>query len=147
MSSNILAINPYAFVIQIVSFFLLWAALKRLLFDPASEVLSQREQRTTGVRAEAAKMQHDVEAMSADYDRRVLEVRRELAADLDRERAAIDQQEREVVTSAQTAAAAALATEREKMEGQATAARADLATRSRDLAALMVERVAGRKFA
>jgi F0F1-type ATP synthase membrane subunit b/b' len=42
------------FVIQIISFFVLWFGLKRLLFDPVLQVVDERKARTVGVREEAA---------------------------------------------------------------------------------------------
>jgi F0F1-type ATP synthase membrane subunit b/b' len=74
------------FAIQIVSFFLLWAVLKRLLFDPMLAVLDEREHRTAGAREQASHMHADVAAMRADYEERLRAARDASLAELEASR-------------------------------------------------------------
>lgn len=142
-----LSINPVIFVTQIVSFLLLFAAIKRLMFDPFAEVVEERAKRTTGTRADAEHMSHSAQAAGAEYERRMREVRVSLAGEVDAERTRTEQEERAIVHAAQGEAAQLLADQRTTNQEQAASARADLDARARDLAALLLERIGGRKFA
>ncbi|HYD50401.1 MAG TPA: hypothetical protein VEB21_18735 [Terriglobales bacterium] len=142
-----ISIQPLPFLIQIFSFFLLWFALRRLLFEPVSRVLAERAKRTTGVRADAIAMREQMEVAAADYDRRIQEVRRSLASELDSQRGRTAAEEHAIVAAAQAQASDSLTKEREALQGQLATARGALDSRASELAALMLERVGGRKFA
>ena len=142
-----ISIQPLPLVIQFVSFLLLSLALKRLLFDPFTEVLNERERRTTGARAEASALQNEVAAASSDYDRRLQEVRRSLATELDGERQKVAVEQHAIVAAAQADAGAMLEKERQALQAQGATARTALAERAEELAGAMLERVGGRKFA
>lgn len=135
------------FLIQLASFFLLSMALKRLLFDPFAQVLDDREKRTVGVRADAESLRARAQQASADYDRRMQDVRRTITGEFEQGRTRTAGEEREIVGEAHAQAAELLAKERAALESQAGTARAALDGRAQELAALMVERVAGRKIA
>lgn len=142
-----LNIDIPVFVIQIVSFCLILFAMRRLVFDPVSQVLAERERRTKGVQHEAVELQQYAATASVEYDRRMQEVRRAIAADTDTERARTSEQEHAIVSAAHDEAAAKLNADREAVRAQADSARVATAGRSQELAELMLERVAGRKFA
>jgi F-type H+-transporting ATPase subunit b len=135
------------FAIQILSFVLLMVALQRLLFEPVSKVLAEREQRTKGVRLEAGRLEQSVADSAAEYDRKMQEVRRTIAGEVDSERARTSESEHAIRSAAHSEAEAKLAAERQVIQGQIATARTAVEGRAQDLADLMVERVTGRKFA
>src|SRR5574340_1088594 len=77
------------FAIQIAAFFILWWGLKRLLFDPVMHVLEAREARTTGLRAEAAGLRTAAERAASEYDRRMHDIRLQLATEAEEARASL----------------------------------------------------------
>jgi len=137
----------FSFYIQILSLFVLFAALRELLFRPVMKVLDERAARTTGVRAEAESMNRGSEAAAAEHDRRFDEVRRELSARMDAARGATAKEERIVLDAAQDEAGSYLTARREVMQQEAAQAREELAHEATNIAGLMVERVLGRKAA
>jgi F-type H+-transporting ATPase subunit b len=132
------------FVIQIVSFLVLWFGLKRLLFDPMVQLLEERDRRTTGARAEAQGLNAAAESSRAEYERRLLDVRHALLADAETARHATASEEQRVLSEARREAGVRLAQLRESLGRQAEGARPALAGEARHIAARMLERVAGR---
>jgi F-type H+-transporting ATPase subunit b len=135
------------FVIQIVSFFLLWMGLKRLLFDPVLKVLEERRARTEGVRAQAAQLRSEVERAAAAFDLKIAQVRSEIGLEADAARNATDDEERRVLATARDQANAHIREESERVRAQADAARSSLAGESAELAGRIVERVVGARTA
>lgn len=136
-----------SFVIQIISFLVLWVGLKRLLFDPVLHVLEERESRTRGAASEAAAMRASAETAAAEYDRRLHEARQAASAEAQGERASTHAEEQQILTAAREQAGTQLTQLRESLSRQADAARPVLAVEARDLATRMVERVIGRPLA
>jgi len=134
----------FSFVIQLVSFFILWVGLKRLLFDPVLQVLEQREARTTGARRAAAEMSAAAQTAQAEYDRRMHDVRLTLAAEADAVRNANQAEEQRLLSDTRAQAGAQLSQLRESLRRQADAARPALTAEAHDLAGRIVERVVGR---
>ncbi len=132
------------FVIQIVSFLVLWFGLKRLLFDPVLHVLEERESRTAGVRRQAAEVAAAAETSAAEYGRRMQEIRLALAAEADATHTAVQAEERRLLSEARDQANAQLARLRERLSTQTLAARPAVALEASDLAARILERVVGR---
>ncbi|HVM97426.1 MAG TPA: ATP synthase F0 subunit B [Candidatus Acidoferrales bacterium] len=137
----------FTFVIQLVSFLILWMGMKRLLFDPMIQVLEQREARTAGARQTAAELRAAAEGSAADYDRRLQEVRVKVGAEAQSSRATIEAEERKRIGEARDQAAAQLAQLRESLARQTEEARAGIAAEAQTMAAQMVERVVGRRLA
>jgi F-type H+-transporting ATPase subunit b len=135
------------FVIQIVSFLVLWWGLKRLLFDRVLQVLDQREARTTGTRRAAAEMTRAADASAAEYERRIQEVRQALSLDSERARSATQEEERRILTDARQAGSADLARLRAELSRQTQAARPALAAEARALSARLFEQAVGRPAA
>ena len=143
-----LAFPPdFSFVIQIVSFFILWMGLKRLLFDPVLRVLEERESRTAGARKAAAEMTLAAELSAADYQRRMDAVRVTLSVEAQGARAATESEERKVLSAARDQASKQLAQLRDNLGQQTQAARSTLGTEARDLATQMLDRIVGRRLA
>jgi F-type H+-transporting ATPase subunit b len=135
-----------SFLIQIVLFLILWIGLKRLLFDPVMHVLEAREARTSGLKHEAADMKASAEQSAAEYERRMHEVRHQISAEGEAQRAAAQTEERHLITEARQQASSRLMQLRETLAGEAEAARGALGVEARDLSARMLERVVGKKM-
>lgn len=131
------------FVIQIVSFVVLWMGLKRLLFDPVLGVLDERRARTVGVRTQAAELRAEAERTAAAFDQKLTQVRTEVGRETDAARNATDEEERRVLAATREQAAAQLREQREQVRVQADAARAALVGESGKLADLIVRKVVG----
>jgi F-type H+-transporting ATPase subunit b len=136
-----------SFVVQIVSFLVLWFGLKRLLFDPALQVLEERERRTVGERHAADGLRTAAEGSAEDYQRRMHEIRVKLAADADATFKAIEAEERTIVSDAREQANAQLMQLRERLGRQAAEARPALASEAQTLSRQMLEQVLGRPVA
>lgn len=136
----------FSFVIQLVSFVVLWFGLKRLLFDPVLRVLEEREARTAGARRQAAEITATAEVAAAEYERRMQEVRHALASEAGAMHNAVQAEERRVLSAAREQANAQLARLRESLGAQAQSARPAIALEARDLAARILERVVGRNL-
>jgi len=135
----------FSFVVQIVSFFILWLGLKRLAFDPFVALLEAREARTVGARKEAQHLTAAAQGAEAEYEQRVHEARQAAAADIDATRGATESEERRLLDVARTEAGVRLTDLRETLARQREAARASLAGEARGLADRIVEQVIGRK--
>jgi F0F1-type ATP synthase membrane subunit b/b' len=134
----------FSFVIQIVSFFILWFGLKRLLFDPIIHVLEERESRTTGVRHAAREMTAAAQVSQAEYERRIHEARQALATEAAKTHNAIQAEEQRVLSETRAQASTQLAQLRDSLRRQADEVRPGLTIEARDLASRIVERVVGR---
>jgi F-type H+-transporting ATPase subunit b len=137
----------FSFIIQIISFFVLWVGLKRLLFDPMLHLLAERESRTAGARHAAEEMQRAAVVSQSDYERRMHDVRLRLAADAEVVRNTIQNEERSVLAEAREHASAQLMQLRASLSRQAEAARPALAAEAQTLSGQLLEQVVGRKFA
>jgi F-type H+-transporting ATPase subunit b len=135
------------FAIQIVSFLILWAVLRRLLFDPMLDVLDQRNERTRGSLEAASHMRADVEAMRAEYDARVAAAREKSLADLEESRKLTTAEERTVLGAARDQAAGRLASARVEISKEIDAARGVLEGEAAALAGQLIEKVVGRRLA
>lgn len=131
------------FVIQIVSFFLLWLGMKRLIFDPILHVIDERKARTTGVLEEASQLRAGAAATEAQYDQRLAEVRAELGRDTDAARHASEEEEHRILLTAREQAASLLKDQRDQLRGEAEAARSQLAGEADRLAQLIAGKVVG----
>jgi F-type H+-transporting ATPase subunit b len=134
----------FSFVVQIVSFLILWYGLKRLLFDPMIHVLEERESRTTGARHAAAEIAAAARVSQTEYERRMNEVRQILAAEAAKAHNTTQAEGQRVLSETRAHANTQLAQLRESLRRQAEEARPGLNNEARDLAGRIVERVVGR---
>jgi F-type H+-transporting ATPase subunit b len=134
----------FTFVIQLVSFFILWLGLKRLLFDPMLQVLEQRESRTSGARQAATEMNAAAQVSETEYDQRMHDVRVALAGEATAARNASQAEEQRVLSETRAQANTQLSQLRDSLRRQADEARAALTAEARDLASRIMERVVGR---
>ena len=137
----------FSFVVQIVSFLVLWFGLKRLVFDPVQQVLGERTARTIGAQREAAEITAATQLTQAEYERRIREVRSTSFASVESARRASQDEERHIVSEAREHTSAELAQLRENLTLQAVAQRSTVTESAHELAARIVERVVGRPIA
>lgn len=137
----------FSFYVQIIALFALMAALRELLFTPVTKVLDERRARTEGARAQAAALRAGGSSAAAEYDRRVDEVRRQLAMSTDEARGVTAKEERVVLDRAMDHASTALSQSRATLADRAAAARSELAAEADKVAGVMTERILGRKAA
>jgi len=137
----------FSFYIQIASFFLLVVALRELLFQPVMRVLDERTARTIGVRAEAEAATRASDDSARTYDRRLEDIRRQLAGETESARVATAAEERTILDAAQGEAGVALAARRQSLQAQATQAREALGREAENIARRMVDKVVGRSAA
>jgi len=134
----------FSFVIQIISFFILWVGLKNLLFDPTVHVLEERQSRTSGARRVAAEMNAAAQVSQAEYERRMRDVRQAIATEAAKAHNAIQAEEQRLLSDTRAQASTQLTQLRDSLRRQADDVRPALATEARDLASRIVERVVGR---
>jgi F-type H+-transporting ATPase subunit b len=136
-----------SFLVQIVLFIILWIGLKRLLFDPVMHVLEARDARTAGLKREAADMKASAEESAAEYERRMHEVRQQISAASEAQRAAAQTEERHLIGEARQQASSRLMELRETLAGETEAARGAVGVEARAVSVRMLERVVGKKIA
>ena len=135
------------FVIQIISFLLLWAALKRLAFDPMLDLLAEREKRTHGGMEEAEVMRAAAQSAQQQYETTLRDLRHAVLVDAEaaRQRGANEGQQQ--LATARSDADAELVKLRADLRAQVERAQVSLAAEAKAIAALMAERVSGRSLA
>lgn len=136
----------FSFVIQIISFLLLWAALKRLAFDPMLRLLAERERRTHGGLAEAESTRAAAQAAEQQYDAALRDVRHAVLIDADAARQQAEIEHHRQIATARQAADSELAALRADIASQTRQAQTSLTAEARAIAALMAERVTGRSL-
>ena len=134
-----------SFVVQIVSFLVLWFGLKRLVFDPMQAVLDARDQRTVGERSAATAMRESADAAAHNYERRMEEVRVTLARESEARRTAIQNEERQLLNDARGRASAQLQQVQQRLARDAEASRGAIATEAQGLARSIFARIVGRQ--
>ena len=136
--------NPVLVAINIVVFALLIYPVNRLLIGPLLRLVEDREQRTSGSREEANRLEVEASALAAELEARLTETRARAQA----RRAAImadaESQERSVLSAASDDAARTIDGVRRSIEGDLVAARAGLQNDARTLAGEVAARVLGR---
>ena len=137
----------FSFVIQIVSFLLLWAALKRLAFDPMMHVIEEREQRTHGGMAEAEALRAAAQAAEQQYENALRDVRHAVLVDAESARQQSEAEQNRQIAAARHDADVEQAKLRADIATQVQRAQATLSNEARSIAALMAERITGRSLA
>jgi len=132
------------FAIQIFSFLILWAVLKRLLFEPMLDVLDKREERTRGSLELASRIHADVAAMRSEYEAHIREARDQSLRELEESRKLTTAEERTILGAARDQAAARLTLARAEIGRQVEAARDQLHRDAAGLSRQLVQQVVGR---
>jgi len=128
----------------IVVFLLLVAPVNRLIFKPLLRVLDEREARTAGTRARAARLEEEAREVLERYEREIAKTREE--AERDR-RATLERgrgESQQLTGGARGEAERALEQARRELAGALDSARSGLRAQSQELAREAAARVLGR---
>lgn len=129
--------------VQVITFVILWVALKKLMFDPVLAVLDERNRRTSGALEEAGTVHQRVDEAQASYERATRDARQVLGQEMQSARAAAQLESSMIIDAARSDEAAAATAMRASVERQVTEARTSLATEAPQLASAMLARVTG----
>jgi F-type H+-transporting ATPase subunit b len=135
----------YSVAVQIIAFLVLWFLLSKVLFGPFLGLVEERERRTDGARAEAARLAAEGERLRSEYERAVeatKEEGRRLREELLEEGRRT--QERLVIES-RDAAARLLESVRDEMQRAMRREREAAAEEAAGIARQMAEKILGRR--
>lgn len=134
----------FTFVIQFVSFLILWQILRRLAWMPMLRVLEERSERTDGNRKKAAEQRAEAERAARRYEEELARARAEVAAALQGARARIAAEEQALLAEARKVAQARLQETREQLAREFATARAGITRQADELGRILAQRVLGR---
>lgn len=137
-----LAFPPdWTFFCQILLFLLLWAVLRRVLFEPNLTLLANREQHSAGAIQEAAQIKADAEVKGQEYRTQLAAARSGAMQEVEAVYREAQEQSRVLIEQAQDESAQTLAQLRQILEGEIAAARQDLEQRIPDFSSEIAERL------
>lgn len=139
--------NPMLVALQTLPFLVTLAALYFIIFKPMLAYLAARENLIEGDRAEAARMEKEVEAKLEEVEKRLTAARAEVTELRMRLRAEATEAADARIREAQAAADAKMTEAIAKIHAERDAARAELAETARSIAADIAGRVLGRSVA
>jgi F-type H+-transporting ATPase subunit b len=131
----------YTLVIQIIAFVVLWAALKRLVFEPMMDALDARNERTAAVRAEAERLLAAAQETQHDYEKSLHDARTQMAHEAARARSAAQEEAGRALDETREAANEELRALRAHVAAQVEDARRSLAAQADEIAQEMLGRV------
>jgi F-type H+-transporting ATPase subunit b len=134
----------FSLVVQIATFLILWAVLKRLVFDPMQHVLEVREQRTAGTKAEATATTERAQLLRDQCEQAVLETRTKIAQEAEAARRAAQEEQARILEGAREEASKEMERLRASLTEQVARARAALSSEARSIAFEMVDQVTRR---
>ena len=130
----------YSVILQIITFVIVWAFLKRLVFDPFSQVVETREARTTGTLSMAAALSADAGTAHTRYDGAISAARTEIAQQSDAARKSAQEESDRTLATARSAAADSMAQKREAAAREVDTARQTLLSQADTVANEMLAR-------
>lgn len=133
----------FTLVIQLVSFFVLFFILNKILFVPFAELLAERDARTEGAAQSADAARADAERMRADIDAQMGAARAAAIAGAEKIRRGAREEEAAIFDDAKRHAAAELARLREGIGREREQAAQALRGQAQTLADRMVDAVLG----
>lgn len=135
----------YSVIVQIVAFLVLWFLLSKLLFGPFLGLVEERERRTDGARAEAARLAAEGERLRAEYER-AIEAAKEEGRRLREELLEEGRRAQErLVAESREAAAQMLESVRDEMQRAMRREREAAAEEAAAIARQMAEKILGRR--
>jgi F-type H+-transporting ATPase subunit b len=125
---------------QIILFVLLWLALNKILFQPYLQLLSEREQKTTGAQHDSSDLEYEAARLRAQYEEKIAQARSAAAAERERILQSAREDRESILGHAREEAeqhlarvrqdiATALETERRLAAAEATAIAVDIANK------------------
>ncbi len=141
-----LAFPPdFTFLIQIVSFLILWQLLRKLAWEPMLAVLQEREERTAGNRRRAEALRGEAQESQRRYEEEMGRARARMHAEVSKVRAQIQEQERAAIQLARREASERLAAQRAALAKEAEAVRVAFAEQAQELSRVIAARLLGRE--
>jgi F-type H+-transporting ATPase subunit b len=137
-------VDPYALVLQIAIFVVLWIVLKRLWFDPALRVLGERAKRSEGAITEARAIQAEAERLRAEHAAALDEARGDAQRQLQDILRNAEAEQKKLIAEAREEAQRTLGDARGKVATEVAAARQTLRESAHDIARMVAEKVLGR---
>ncbi|MBX3024776.1 hypothetical protein KF840_07685 [bacterium] len=133
----------YTIFAQVALFIVFWMVFRAFVFGPTTQVLDQRHQRTVQAAHDAEELAAAAEADRARYDQKLLEQRHAMAQEAEAARHAAIAASNDEIAAARAKIALDLAHRREQVARQVDEARRALASEAEQVAAEMLDRVAG----
>jgi F-type H+-transporting ATPase subunit b len=133
------------FVGQIVLFFLLFLALRPILFEPMIKLFEEREKRIGGAKDDARQLYADADEKMAKYEEEVLSVKRQAGEERDRIRQEGQKKEQAILAKVREETNTMVDEGRARITKEREALRAELGAVSQQLARDIASRVVGRE--
>jgi F-type H+-transporting ATPase subunit b len=134
----------WTFFGQIVLFLLLWAFLRRFLFEPQFDVIQQRELRSEGALKQAQQLRAEVGAMEGQYKGRLTAARTGTMHQVDTVYRDAEKQAQAIADTARTEADKILAEMQSTLQQEIAEARKELQSRAPEFARTISEKLLGR---
>ncbi|MEA2626139.1 MAG: synthase [Candidatus Binatota bacterium] len=134
-----------SFIYQIVLILVLWAVLKRVVFDRFLANLQQRDEKTRGALDEAQRLRAEAATLRAEYESALAEFRRRGFEERESLRREAEREERALLETARGEAARQLEAVRQRVRAEVTAARAELGREAEELAEQVAQSLLERK--
>jgi F-type H+-transporting ATPase subunit b len=136
----------YTFLVQIVSFLILWQLLRRLAWAPMLRVLEERDERTIGYRKLARQERTAAEQAAQRYEEEFARARAVVMAELQNARNRIASEEQALLAEARTLAQQTLQATREQLARDRATARQEFARQAEVVGKAIAQQVLGRSW-
>ena len=134
----------WTFAFQIILFLVLWAFLRRFLFEPHFEVMEQREHRSEGAIKQAQRVKAEVGEMEAQYKSRLAATRTGAMQQVDTVSREAEGQAQAITDAARTEADKILSDMRATLQQEIANTRKELHSRAPEFARNIPEKLLGR---
>ncbi len=134
----------WTFASQIVLFLVLWAFLRRFLFEPHFDVMQQREQRSEGALRQAQQIKAEVGGMEEQYKSRFAAARTGTMQQVDTVYRDAEEQAQGITDAARNEADRILADMRTTLQQEIENTRKELQSRAPEFARNISEKLLGR---
>jgi F-type H+-transporting ATPase subunit b len=134
----------WTFAFQIILFLVLWAFLRRFLFEPHFEVMEQRGHRSEGAIKQAQRVKAEVGEMEAQYKSRLAATRTGAMQQVDTVSREAEGQAQAITDAARTEADKILSDMRATLQQEIASTRKELQSRAPEFARNISEKLLGR---
>ena len=134
----------WTFAFQILLFLVLWAFLRRFLFEPHFEVMEQREHRSEGAIRQAQRVRAEVGELEEQYKSRLTATRTGAMQQVDTLSREAEGQAQAITDAARTEADKILSEMRATLQQEIANTRTELQARAPEFARTISEKLLGR---
>ena len=132
---------------QVILFIVLWLVLSKLLFQPYSALLEERERRTSGAQHDSADLEQEGARLRAQYEEKVTRARSAAATDRERILQLAREEREKMLAQARQEAEQHLGAVRQEVAAILEVERRVAAAEAGSIAAEIASKVLGRKIA